>query len=90
MNKEKYLQKLIHEGDELLNVCLFHKEELNASQVAGFIGGVNQTLSHFKDNMEDYDLKVKSDDLGYLSGLSWFGRAKPNTLYRVYVEEVRD
>ena len=33
-----------------------------------------------------YDLKVLSDDNGYLSGLSWYGRAKPNTLYEIYVE----
>lgn len=40
----------------------------------------------FADRQE-YDLKVKSDEHGYLSGLSWFGRVKPNTTYKVYIEE---
>lgn len=35
----------------------------------------------------DYDLKSKSDEHGYISGLPWLGRVKPNTMYKVYVEE---
>lgn len=40
------------------------------------------------EDTKEYDLKVKSDENGYLSGLSWFGRGKPNTTYKVYVEEI--
>lgn len=35
----------------------------------------------------EYDLKTKSDENGYISVMSWLGRVKPNTVYKVYVEE---
>ena len=51
---------------------------------------VDKIYDDFEKNRQAYDLKIKSNDMGYISGLSWFGRAKPNTTYKVYVEEEDD
>ena len=34
----------------------------------------------------DYDAEIEADNLGYIQYLPEFGRFKPNTKYRVYIE----
>ncbi len=37
---------------------------------------------------DDFDNETKSDRLGYISGLSEYGRFDKDTVYRVYIEKV--
>ena len=39
---------------------------------------------------DDYLIEVESGGTGHIVGYSQFGRLKPNTRYRIYVEEVHE
>lgn len=47
MSKEKYMNNLIKECDEILHTCLFDKDNLDSNRVARCMSELVQALSYF-------------------------------------------
>lgn len=59
-------------------------------EVSDLVDAIYDSFEEQSENRQEYDLKIKSDERGYLGGMAWLGRCKPNTTYIVFVEEVKE